>query len=108
MCIRDSATTAMGSVSRAYLDEASGVLYAGVRYPGIVDHVAALNMRDGSERTLAEIKGAMLYSVTSLAFDPASRRLFFTTDNLGFRNLIAVDAGSVEETVLLKDCLLYT
>ena len=70
---RNLAATAMGSVSRAYLDEASGVLYAGVRYPGIVDHVAALNMRDGSARTLAEIKGAMLYSVTSLAFDPASR-----------------------------------
>jgi hypothetical protein len=81
---RNLAATAMGSVSRAYLDEASGVLYAGVRYPGIVDHVAALNMRDGSARTLAEIKGAMLYSVTSLAFDPASRRAFFTTDNLGF------------------------
>ena len=93
----------MGSVSRAYLDEASGVLYAGVRYPGIVDHVAALNMRDGSARTLAEIKGAMLYSVTSLAFDPASRRAFFTTDNLGFRNLIAVDVDSGEETLLLKE-----
>ena len=100
---RNLAATAMGSVSRAYLDEASGVLYAGVRYPGIVDHVAALNMRDGSARTLAEIKGAMLYSVTSLAFDPASRRAFFTTDNLGFRNLIAVDVDSGEETLLLKE-----
>jgi len=100
---RNLAATAMGSVSRAYLDEASGVLYAGVRYPGIVDHVAALNIRDGSARTLAEIKGAMLYSVTSLAFDPANRRAFFTTDNLGFRNLIAVDVDSGEQTVLLKE-----
>ena len=45
----------------------------------------------------------MLYSVTSLAFDPVNRRAFFTTDNLGFRNLIAVDVDSGEETLLLKE-----
>ena len=100
---RNLATTAMGSVSRAYLDEASGVLYAGVRYPGIVDHLAALNLRDGSARTLTEIKGAMLYSVTSLAFDPVHRTAFFTTDNLGLRNLIAIDVDSGKQTLLLKE-----
>ena len=100
---RKLAAAALGSVSRAYLDEASGVLYAGVRLPGIVDHLVALNTRDGSARDLAEIKGAMLYSVTSLAYDPAHRTAFFTTDNLGFRNLIAVDVDTGEQTQLLKE-----
>ncbi|MEO5844118.1 MAG: hypothetical protein ABIQ33_04695 [Caldimonas sp.] len=100
---RNLAATALGSVSRAYFDESTGVLYAGVRYPGIVDHVAALDTRDGSARALAEIKGAMLYSVTSLAFDPAHRTAFFTTDNLGLRNLIALEVDSGRQTSLLKE-----
>jgi hypothetical protein len=100
---RKLAASALGSVSRAYLDEKSGVLYAGVRLPGIVDHLVALNTRDGNARAIAEIKGAMLYSVTSLAYDPAHRTAFFTTDNLGFRNLIAVDVQTGEQTQLLKE-----
>jgi len=100
---RNLAAMPMGSVSRAYFDDANGVLYAGVRFPGTVDHLAALNTRDGSARALAEIQGAMLYSVTSLAFDPVHRTAFFTTDNLGFRNLIALDVDSGRQTQLLKE-----
>ena len=51
---------ALGSVSRMYYDEVTGILYAGVRYPRVVEHVAALNTRDGSVRRLADIKGPML------------------------------------------------
>ena len=52
---------------------------------------ARSNTRDGSVRRLADIKRAMLYRVTSFAFDPASGTLFYTNDNLALRDLMAVD-----------------
>jgi len=99
---RPLAATALGSVSRAFYDEASEVLYAGVRYPGTLDHLAALDTRTGTARALADIPGAMLYSVTSLAFDAARRTAFFTTDNLGLRNLVSIELDSGREQLLLK------
>jgi len=99
---RNLAATALGSVSRAFFDEASGVLYAGVRYPGTLDHLAALDTRTGRALALADIPGAMLYSVTSFAFDAAHRTAFFTTDNLGLRNLISFDVDTGRQKLLLK------
>ena len=48
-------------MSRTYYDEATGILYAGFRYPGVVEYVGALNTRDGSIKQLAEIRRAMNY-----------------------------------------------
>ena len=80
---RNLAASAVGSVSRTYFDEATGILYGGFRYPGVVEYVGALNTRDGSVRQLADIKRAMLYKVTSLAYDPSQRnRSSYTNDNL--------------------------
>jgi hypothetical protein len=100
---RNLAATALGSVSRAFFDDASGVLYAGVRYPGTLDHLAALDTRSGTAHALADIPGAMLCSVTSLAFDAAHRTAFFTTDNLGLRSLISIDVDSGSQRLLLKE-----
>jgi hypothetical protein len=93
---------ALGSVSRMYYDEATGILYGAVRYPGVVDHVAALNTRDGSARSLADIKGAMHYKVTSFAYDPGSGTAFFVNNNYGLRDLLAVDVRTGKQRMLLK------
>jgi hypothetical protein len=93
---------ALGSVSRMYYEEATGILYAGVRYPGVVEHVAALNTRDGSVRRLADIKGAMHYRVTSFAYDPDSGTAFFVNDNRALRSLLAVDVRTGVQRLLLK------
>ena len=93
----------LGSVSRAFLDPATNTLYAGVRYPGVVAHLAALSLDDGSVQRLTEIKGPMLYQVTSLAFDPGSRTLFYTTDNQTYRDIMALDLDDGEPRMLLKD-----
>lgn len=93
--------TAVGSTSRAYYD--NGVLYGAFDYPGIVAHVGALDTRDGSVRRLADLKDTLLYKVTSLAWDPASRRLFYANDHHALRDLVALDVDSGKETVLLKD-----
>lgn len=98
--------SAMGSVSRTYFDEATGTLYGGFRYPGVVEHVGALNTRDGSVRRLADIRRAMLYRVTSFAYDPGSGSAFYTADNRGDvaqRDLMVVDVKTGEERMLLEN-----
>ena len=94
---------AVGSVSRTYYDEATGTLYGGFRYPGVLEHVGALDTRDGSVRRLADIKGATLYSVASLAYDPDSKTAFYTTDNNALRDIMSLNVTSGEEKLLLKD-----
>ena len=54
-------------------------------------------------RRLADIKRAMLYSVTSFAFDPESGTAFYTNDNLALRDLMAVDVRTGESRMLLED-----
>jgi len=97
------AANPIGSISRMYFDEASGVLYAAFRYPGTVDHVGALNTRNGSVRQLADIKRAALYRVTSTAYDPGSGTFFFANDTLSYRDLMAVNVRTGEERMLFEN-----
>jgi len=103
---RNLSGRAVGSVSRTYYDEATGILYGGFRYPGVVEYIGALNTRDGSVRRIADIKRAMLYRVTSFAYDSASSTAFFTNDNRGFlsfRDLMSVDVRTGEERMLIEN-----
>ncbi len=93
---------ALGSVSRMFYEEATGLLYAAVRYPGTIEHVAALNTRDGSARSLTDIKGAMHYRVTSFAYDGGSRTAFYVDNNLTFRDLVAVNVKTGARRLLIK------
>src|SRR5262249_10568298 len=62
-----------------------------------------LSRRDGHVTQLAEIKGARGYTVTSLAFDPQSETLFFTSNNsTSYRNLEALDLHSGKTRMLLR------
>jgi len=100
---RDLVPHAVGSVSRAFFEESTGLLYAGFLYPGVVEHVGALDTKTGEIRRLTDIKGAMLYRVTSLAWDPDTRTLFYTADNSALRDVMALDAATGEERMLLED-----
>jgi hypothetical protein len=100
---RNLSPRALGSVSRAFVDEETGRLYAGVRYPGIVAHIAAISLADGSIERLADIKGPALFRVTSLAWDPGSRTLFYTADNGAFRDIMALDVDTRKQRMLLED-----
>jgi hypothetical protein len=93
---------ALGSVSRMFYEEGTGVLYAAVRYPGSLEHVAALNTRDGTARSLADIKGAMNYRVTSLAYDPASGTVFYVDDNRTLRDVVSLNVRTGARRLLLK------
>lgn len=94
---------ALGSVSRAYVDEDRNVLYGAFRYPGTVAHIGALDLGDGSIRRLADIKGPMLYRVTSLAYNPDGGTLFYTADNFAWRDLMAIEIESGRERLLIRD-----
>jgi hypothetical protein len=98
---QDLSRTAMGSISRTYFDAASGILYGAFRMPGVVEHVGALNTRDGSHRNLVDIKDAMHYRVASFAFDPASGTAFYTNNNQSERDLMALDIKTGEARTLL-------
>ena len=100
---RNLLPTAVGSVSRAYLDEKGGAILGAFRYPGVVEHVGSLDLKGGEVRRLVDVKGAMLYRVTSLAWDPASRTAFYTTDNYALRDLVALDVDTGVERMLLED-----
>jgi hypothetical protein len=94
---------ALGSVSRAYYDSTRGVVYVAVQYPGQVAHIAAIDIGSGRLERLAEVLGASGFQVTALAFDAASRTLFYTTNNVDWRHLGALDLETGRSEVLLRD-----
>ena len=100
---RNLLPNAVGSVSRAYFDEKGGTIFGAFRYPGVVEHIGALDVRSGTVRRLADVKGAMLYRVTSLAWDPDSRTAFYTADNYALRDLMALKVDTGDERMLLED-----
>ncbi len=100
---RDISKQGLGSLSRAYLDRKTGRLYAGLNYPGTVGYIGAISLADGSVEKLRDIKEPRMYTVTSLAYDPAQQTLFYTADNTAYRDLMALDIATKQERMLLKD-----
>ena len=99
----DVSPQGLGSVSRAYYDRDEQVLYAGLNYPGIVSHLGAISLSDGGVRKIADIKGPRIYTVTSLAWDPGTRTLFYTSDNNQLRDLLSLSPDAGKPRLLLKD-----
>lgn len=94
----------LGSISRAYYDSDRNSMIAGFRYPGVNAYVGVMSLADGSIKPLVDVKGPMLYRVTSLAYDPATKTAFYTTDNnSGYRDVMALDTVSGKAHMLLKD-----
>ena len=100
---RDVTSRALGSVSRAYFDPASKKIYAAFNYPGVVAHVGAIDIDSGAVQRIMPIKGPVIYTVTSLAWDPDARALFYTTDNGSFRDLMQLDPATGKTRMLQKD-----
>ncbi|MDX1480681.1 MAG: hypothetical protein R3315_03340 [Woeseiaceae bacterium] len=93
----------LGSVSRSYVDETKNEMIGAFRYPGVVAHVGKLSLDTGEVERITDIKGPMTYRVTSTAFDPGTRTLYYTADNLAYRDLMAVNVDTGRKTMLLKD-----
>jgi hypothetical protein len=100
---RDITSRALGSVSRAYYDADTGKIYAGVNYPGFVGHIGAISVETGAVERIIDIKGPVVYTVTSLAYDPASKTLFYTTDNGHYRDLVRLNPATRKTELLQRD-----
>ncbi|MGH6908616.1 MAG: hypothetical protein ACREEG_00385, partial [Phenylobacterium sp.] len=93
----------LGSISRAFLAPDGKSLIGAFRPPGVIANVGVLSLADGRIRRLADVKGAMIYRVTSLAYDPAANKAYYTADNYAFRDLMEVDVASGKSRMLLRD-----
>ena len=95
-------TRVLGAVSRSYLSADQTRLFTAVRYPGQLAHIVSIARSNGVVTELKEIKGASGYTVTSLAYDPGTETLFYTTNNNNYRNLEALNLRSGKSRMLLK------
>jgi len=101
--VKDVSPMALGSISRAYVDESARKVYVAFNYPGLVAHVGSIGLDDGIVHPIAEVKGPVLFTVTSLAWDAEARRLFYTTDNGEYRDIRELDPATGKSVRLLKD-----
>jgi hypothetical protein len=91
----------LGSVSRPYYDAQDNVIYVAVRHTGPMPYLAAIHLDSGRVEHLTDVRGGALYDVTSLAFDPDGRRLFFTTNNsAGHRSLNVFDLKTRKSSLI--------
>jgi hypothetical protein len=89
----------LGSISRSYYDAEANAIYVAVRHTGRMPYLAAIHLDTGRVEHLTDVHGGAVYDVSSLAFDPGGRRLFFTTNNShGLRNLDVFDLKTRKRT----------
>jgi hypothetical protein len=93
----------LGSMSRGFIDTRTNSLIAAFRYPGTIGFIGRMDLANGKLTKLQELKGMMLYKVTSVAFDPDARTAYYTEDNYAFRDLLAVNVDTGKRRMLLKD-----
>ncbi len=102
---REISARPLGSVSREFYNPEARELYVAVTYPAEFSHIAGINVDTGEIRKLCEIPTPALYYVTSLAYDPFTSTLYFTTDNSrSWRDLNALDIETGKIRKVLKNC----
>ena len=100
---RDLSPIPLGSMSRAFYEPSSRLLYAAVNYPGRIPFIGAISTDNGHIHHLCDLVGASLFTASSTAYDPRTHSLFYTTDNYGWRDLHVVDTRTGKSHNLMKD-----
>jgi hypothetical protein len=93
----------LGSISRGHVDHKTNSLIAAFRYPGTIGFIGRMDLATGKLTKLQELKGMMLYKVTSVAFDEDARTAYYTEDNYAFRDLFEVNVDTGKKHLLLRD-----
>lgn len=97
-------TKGLGSISRSFYDPERKSMIAAFRYPGVAAFVGMMSIEDGSIKPLVDVKGPLLYKVTSLAYDPDTKTAFYTTDNAGgYRDIVSLDTVTGSTHMLQLD-----
>ena len=99
----DLAPQPLGSVSRAHVDPSTRTLYAAFNYPGVVGHIGSISLDDATIERIRDVKQPTKYTVSSVAFDPDTGTLFYTTDNFAYRDLMSLDPETGTARMLLED-----
>jgi hypothetical protein len=99
---RDLTQRELGSVSRSFLSPDGTRLYAAIRRAGQLSQIVSISLNDGAVTELQEVKGEASYVVTSLAYDPGSQTIFYTTNQKNFRNLEALDLRTGKSRMLMR------
>ncbi len=91
----------LGSVSRPWVDKASGKVYVAVNYPGKLAHIARIDVKTGAMEKVAAVPSPSLYYVTSLTYDDSTKTLFASTHNNDWRGLESINAETGRVTKLI-------
>ena len=65
--------------------------------------MARISAKTGAIERLVDIKGPLIYTVTSLVWNPSDRHLYYTTDNGAHRDLVRLDPATGRTKQLQKD-----
>jgi hypothetical protein len=101
--VKHLSPTGLGSMSRGFVDDKTNSLIAAFRYPGRIGFLGRMDLATGKVTPLTDLDGMMLYKVTSVAFDPATRTAFYTNQNYAYRELNAIDVDTGRKRRLLTD-----
>ena len=93
----------LGSMSRGFIDTKTNSLIAAFRWPGRIGFLGRMDLATGKITPLTDLDGMMLYKVTSVAFDPATRTAFYTNENYAYRDINAIDVDTGKKRRLLTD-----
>ena len=93
----------LGSMSRGFVDEKTNSLIAAFRWPGKIGFLGKMDLATGKITHLTDLDGMMLYKVTSVAFDPATRTAFYVNQNYAYRDIYAINVDTGEKRRLLTD-----
>ena len=93
----------LGSMSRGFIDTKTNSLIAAFRWPGRIGFLGRMDLATGKITPLTDLDGMMLYKVTSVAFDPATRTAFYTNENYAYRDINAINVDTGKKRRLLTD-----
>ncbi|MEP7269560.1 MAG: hypothetical protein ABI844_18225 [Saprospiraceae bacterium] len=94
----------IGSVSYPFFDKKRNAIYMAINYPGVVPHLAGMDLSTGKVTKLKEIKGGALFYVSSLTYDDKADVIYYTSDNDEWRDLNSFDLKSKKSKVIWRDC----
>ena len=81
----------LGSVSSLVYDSITGKAYAAINMPGMLAHLAEIDLNTGKQRNLHNLNGPALYNPAYVALDTRSQRFIYTTNNGKWRGLEVYD-----------------
>lgn len=93
----------LGSISRTFFDSENKTIYTAVNYPGQIAKIVSIDLKTGKLKNITDVKGSALYYVTSLAYNPKNKILFYTIDNNELRSLKSIDLKTGENKLLLYE-----